>query len=66
MEIEAQTKNNLLVAELEKYMDVKREMGFELQMLKDQNGRIAQREINRMLEQEHKIDVIKLNQGKIQ
>lgn len=51
----------MLVSELEKLMDYKRELEFELQMLKDQNGRIAQREQNRLLEAEHKIDVIKLN-----
>jgi hypothetical protein len=41
LESEYQVKNNLLICELEKLMDHKREMEFELQMLKDQNGRIA-------------------------
>ena len=46
-------------------MDFKRELEFEVEMLDGQNGRICQREDNRLQEMRHKIDVLRLNQQKI-
>ena len=54
-----------LSAECEKLIDVKREKQFELEMLDDQNARIAKREELRRDQLSHKVDVLRLNQDKL-
>lgn len=47
-------------------MDIKREREFMVGILKEQNKRASQRDTDKISDVKHKIEVIRLNQQKIQ
>lgn len=53
--LQGKEKHNILVLEKEKLIDIKREKDFELDILRDQNGRVALREETRLEDMRHKI-----------
>lgn len=58
-------KNNLIVREHERCIDILREMEFECIMLSEQLARGKQRGEARLSDLTHKIEITRLNHGKI-
>lgn len=65
MLLDGKAKLRELLLEKERYMDVKRDLEFELILLEERNGRAIQREEVRLDDMRHKIEVLKLQQEKI-
>jgi hypothetical protein len=63
--LDGKAKLRELLLEKERYMDVKRDLEFELILLEERNGRAIQREEVRLDDMRHKIEVLKLQQEKI-